>query len=258
MDLGLRGRRALVMGGAKGLGRGIAQALASEGAQVTICGRDEAALRAAVREVGEVVGSTLASHRCDLADFDSIQDLMNEIGHVDILVNNSGGPPPGPIASVEDAVLREQFETMFLGCVRLVRGVLPAMREKGWGRILTIVSSGVEQPIPGLGISNALRLAIVGWSKTLAAEVAPDSITVNCIAPGRIHTDRIDALDRAAAERQGIGLDDVRRQSRETIPMRRYGNVEEFAAMAVFLASERASYITGSVHRVDGGMIRSI
>ena len=147
---------------------------------------------------------------------------------------------------------------MFLGAVRLTRGFLPGMKQRRWGRILNIVSSGVVQPIPNLGISNALRLALVGWSKTLAGEVAPDGVTVNCLAPGRVHTDRIDALDAGAAERQGKSVDQVRAESLKTIPAGRYGRVEEFAAAAAFLASEQASYLTGSVHRVDGGFIRAI
>ena len=258
MDFGVAGRRALVMGGGRGLGRGIAGALAREGARVTIAGRDRASLQAAAQEMNGVGGSTVDIHRCDLGSAEEISDLVRFVGLTDILVNNSGGPPPGPIADVQDEVWLQQFETMFLGCVRLTRALLPGMRQRGWGRIITVVSSGVQQPIPNLGISNAIRLAIVDWSKTLAGEVAADGVTANCIAPGRIHTDRVEALDEAAAGRQGIELEEARRRSRATIPAGRYGTVEEFAAVAAFLASNQASYITGSVHRVDGGMIRAI
>jgi 3-oxoacyl-[acyl-carrier protein] reductase len=258
MDLGLENRRAVVIGGGKGLGRGIAAALAAEGADVHIAGRNEDALERAADEIGESAGKRPVPIACDLARPAEIESLIIEVGNADILINNCGGPPAGPIAAVGDDAWLANFETMFLGAVRLTRGFLPGMRERGWGRILTIVSSGVIQPIPNLGISNALRLALVGWSKTLAGEVAADGVTVNCIAPGRIHTDRIDQLDAGAAERQGKPIEQVRAESANTIPAARYGQVEEFAAAAVFLVSARASYLTGSVHRVDGGFIRSI
>jgi 3-oxoacyl-[acyl-carrier protein] reductase len=147
---------------------------------------------------------------------------------------------------------------MFLSAVRLTRLALPGMRKRRFGRIIAVVSSGVVQPIPNLGISNAIRLALVGWAKTLANEVASDGITVNCLAPGRIATDRVAELDRGRAKREGIDIEEVERQSRATIPAGRYGDAAEFAALAAFIASARSSYMTGSVIRVDGGMIRSL
>jgi 3-oxoacyl-[acyl-carrier protein] reductase len=155
-------------------------------------------------------------------------------------------------------VWSSQFEAMFLSAVRLTRLALPGMRKRGFGRIIVVVSSGVVQPIPNLGISNALRLAVVGWAKTLANEVAREGITVNCIAPGRIATDRVAELDKGRALREGIDVDEVKRQSLATIPAGRYGEAAEFASLATFLSSELSSYITGSVFRVDGGMIRSL
>jgi 3-oxoacyl-[acyl-carrier protein] reductase len=159
---------------------------------------------------------------------------------------------------VADEVWTNQFNAMFLSFVRLTRAALPGMRERGFGRILALVSSGVVQPLPNLGISNALRLAVVGWAKTLANEVARDGITVNCVAPGRIETDRVAELDRARAQREGLEVGEVERQSRLGIPLGRYGQPQELAALAAFLLSERAGYVTGSILRVDGGMIRSL
>ena len=174
------------------------------------------------------------------------------------LVLNTGGPPPGTAADTTDALWSAQFEAMFLSVVRLTRLALPGMRKRGFGRIIAVVSSGVIQPIPNLAISNAIRLALVGWAKTLATEVAGQGITVNCLAPGRIATDRVAELDQGRAKREGISLDEVERQSRAAIPAGRYGESEEFASMAAFLASQQASYVTGSVIRIDGGMIRSV
>ncbi len=258
MDLGLSGRRAVVMGGGRGLGKAIAGSLAGEGVELILAGRDETVLAGAAEEIGNETGQRPEYRTCDLSRPSDIESLIESVGNADILVNNCGGPPAGPITDVSDDVWLTQFETIFLSTIRVTRGFLPGMRERKWGRILTIVSSGVVQPIPNLGISNSLRLGLVGWSKTLAGEVASDGVTVNCIAPGRIHTDRVDQLDSAAAQRLKKPLEQVRIDSAQTIPTGRYGRVDEFAAAATFLASEPASYITGSVHRVDGGFIRSV
>lgn len=257
MNFGLKGRRALVLGGGSGLGRGIAGALAGEGADVIVSGRTQSKLDEAVSGIVTAGGSARAL-ACDLADAASIDEMCSGIGDIDILINNCGGPPPGPIVDVADDIWLKQFEIMFLGNCRLVRHLLPGMRAQGWGRVVNVVSSGVLQPIPDLGISNALRLAVVGWSKTLAAEVAADGVTVNCLAPGRIHTDRVDQLDAGAARRTDRDIEEVRTASRAGIPVGRYGRPEEFAAYAAFLCSEPASYVTGTVHRADGGMIRGI
>lgn len=257
MELGLKNRRALVMGGGRGVGFGIASALAREGVEVVLAGRSAEALEKAVAAIADE-GGIARSSQCDLADKTSLELMIDEVGDIDILLNNCGGPPPGLISAVTDEMWSAQFEMMFLGNCRLARALLPGMRDRRWGRIISVVSSGVIQPIPNLGISNALRLAVVGWSKTLAAEVASDDITVNCIAPGRIHTDRVDQLDKKAAERSGLAIEEVQTRSRATIPAGRYGRVDEFARYAAFLAGDAASYVTGTVHRVDGGMIKSI
>ena len=257
MDLGLEGRRALVTGASRGIGAAIAQALAAEGARVVAVARNPERLERLVASCPAGPGS-ITGRAADLADRAAIDGLVDELAAVDVLVLNGGGPPPGPVSEVPDATWQTQFESMFLSMVRLTRLALPGMRQRRYGRIMAVVSSGVVQPIPNLGISNALRLAVVGWAKTLAGEVAADGITVNCIAPGRIATDRIAELDRAAAARTGDSIEEVERQSRAAIPAGRIGEPAEFAALAAFIASSRASYVTGGVIRVDGGMIRSL
>ncbi|AXC50199.1 SDR family NAD(P)-dependent oxidoreductase [Paracoccus suum] len=244
MDLGITGRRALVLGGMKGLGGAVAEALRAEGAEVIAASR-----------------GAEGPHRVDLADrasVDALADTLLADGGMDILVCNTGGPAPGAAASVASEEWSRAFEAMAASLFHLTSRLLPPMRERGWGRIVTIVSSGVEQPIPNLAVSNGVRAAVVGWSKTLASEVAADGVTVNCVLPGRIHTERVDQLDAAASKRTGKELEDVRAASRATIPAGRYGRPEEFAAVVAFLCSDPASYVTGSRVRCDGGMIRSI
>jgi 3-oxoacyl-[acyl-carrier protein] reductase len=257
MNLGLENRRALVAGASRGLGRAIAMALAAEGAAVTGVARDlERLNQLAVESAGGP--GTITPRVCDVSDPAAIQALADVLANVDVLVLNAGGPPGGTAAEISDALWSAQFEAMFLSAIRFTRLALPGMRQRGFGRIIAVVSSGVVQPIPGLGISNAIRLALVGWAKTLASEVAGQGITVNCLAPGRIATDRVAEMDQGRARREGIGLEEVKRQSRATIPAGRYGESTEFASMAAFLASTQASYMTGGVIRVDGGMIRSV
>jgi 3-oxoacyl-[acyl-carrier protein] reductase len=257
MDLELKNRRALVTGASRGLGRAIASALAAEGAEVVAVARNLERLSelAAATPAGR---GTIVAHACDLADASAIGALGAALERTDILVLNTGGPPPGSAAGTADAVWIQQFEAMFLSAIRLTRLALPGMCQRGFGRILAVVSSGVIQPIPNLGISNALRSALVGWAKTLAGEVAGDGVTVNCIAPGRIATDRVAELDQGRAKREGIDIGQVEKESRAAIPAGRYGDAAEFASVAAFLASPRASYMTGGVIRVDGGMIRSV
>jgi 3-oxoacyl-[acyl-carrier protein] reductase len=257
MDLGLEHRRALVTGASRGLGRAIALGLAGEGANVVAVARDLERLSALASDAAAGRGK-ITARVCDLADPSAIGALRDVLLQADVLVLNTGGPPPGSAAEVPDAIWIRQFEAMFLSVVRLTRLALPGMRRRGFGRILAIVSSGVLQPIPNLAISNALRMAVVGWAKTLAGEVARDGVTVNCLAPGRIATDRVAELDQGRAQREGISVAEVEQQSRSAIPTGRYGEAAEFAAIAAFLASERSSYMTGGIIRVDGGMIRSV
>lgn len=261
MDLGLTGKRALVLGSSRGLGATVARTLAREGATVIAAARSVQDTKAWIAAEAPDVAVRLSAHVLDLSDRASVDALADAVlaqAGVDILVNNSGGPPPGAAAEIALDLWQAQFAAMAGHLFHLSGRLLPPMLARGWGRIITIASSGIEQPIPNLALSNGLRMAVLGWSKTLAAEVAPKGVTVNLVLPGRIHTDRVDQLDQAAATKQGKSRDDVAKASQAAIPMGRYGRPEEFADAVAFLASERAGYITGSKLRVDGGMIRGV
>ncbi len=261
MDLGLSNKTALVMGGGGGLGRAIAVALAREGANVALADIDEAALEQSVRAVEEAGAKACALH-WDLSDLASIETHVSaieaRIGSVDVLVNNTGGPPPTTASGQPPDIWQKYFLSMVLSVIAITDRVLPGMRERRWGRVITSASSGVLAPIPNLGMSNALRLSLVGWSKTLAREVARDGVTTNIVVPGRIETDRIRFLDEAKARREGRTPESVSAESTSSIPAGRYGLPREYADVVAFLASTRASYMTGSVVRVDGGLIPSV
>jgi len=195
----------------------------------------------------------------DLTQIDAhVSRIEAELGPVDVLVNITGGPPPTPASGQDPALWAKHFQSMVLSVIAITDRVLPNMRARHWGRVITSTSSGVVVPIPNLGISNALRLSLVGWSKTLSREVGKDGITANIILPGRIATGRIQFLDEAKAKREGRSVEEVTVESTATIPLGRYGKPEEYADVVAFLASERAAYLTGSVIRVDGGLISSI
>jgi 3-oxoacyl-[acyl-carrier protein] reductase len=262
MDLQLIGKRAVVMASSRGLGRGIADVLAREGAHVILSGRSEDRLAQAAAEINARGQGKARYVVADLAETGAAKTIHDAavaaLGGVDILVNNTGGPPLAAMAETPVESLRSQFDAMIVRVIELSCLALPAMRQARWGRILTVASSGVVQPIPNLGLSNTLRPALVGWSKTLAGEVGRDGVTVNVLLPGRIHTERVDEIDGAAAKRQGKPVAEVAAASHATIPLGRYGTVEEFAAVAAFLVSGPASYVTGSMVRCDGGLIRSV
>jgi 3-oxoacyl-[acyl-carrier protein] reductase len=261
MDLGLEGKTALVLGGGGGLGRAIATALAAERANVAVGDIDAAALEQSAKEIRAAGGKALPLE-WNLADRSAIDghvaSIEQALGPVDVLVNITGGPPPTPAAGQDPALWLKNFESMVLSVVAITDRVLPAMKTKRWGRVITSTSSGVIAPIPNLGLSNALRLSLVGWSKTLAREVARDGITANIVLPGRVATDRIKFLDEAKAKRENRSVESVVAESTSSIPIGRYGNPSEYADVVVFLASARASYVTGSMIRIDGGLIQSI
>ncbi len=260
MDLGIRDRTALVLGGGGGLGAAIARALGAEGARVALADVNLEAARAAAATVGkEGVAHALQWDLADLSVIDArVSEVENVLGAVDILVNITGGPPPTPASGQSPQVWRSHFDSMVCSVIATTDRVLPGMRTRRWGRILTSTSSGVIAPIPNLGISNALRSALVTWSKTLAREVGREGITCNILVPGRIATPRIKALDEARAKREGRAVAEVSAESMASIPVGRYGEPEEYAAAAAFLASAQASYITGMVMRIDGGLIASV
>lgn len=261
MDLGLNNKHALVLGASQGLGLAVARALLFEGATVTLSGRSIDRLEAARLSLPEDQQSRCHLAVADLSDPDAarrISEAARGNGPVDILVNNTGGPPPGLPSGVDVDIVSAQFDAMVRPVLSLTLDLVQAMRAQKWGRIITIASSGVVQPIPHLPISNALRSTLVGFMKTFAGEVAKDGVTVNMLLPGRIATARTQSLDAAQAERNGRPVAEISAESAATIPAGRYGTVEEFGAVAAFLAGVPASYVTGSMLRVDGGAIRSI
>jgi 3-oxoacyl-[acyl-carrier protein] reductase len=261
MELGIKGRTALVLGAGGGLGGAIARTLAREGAKVAVADLDAAAAEATARAITAAGGETLAI-AWDLADLAAIDANVKRIeaalGSVDILVNNTGGPPPTPASGQDPAVWSKHFQAMVVSVIAITDRVLPGMRARKWGRIVTSTSSGVVAPIPNLALSNVLRLALVGWSKTLAREVGRDGITVNIVLPGRIATQRVASLDALRAKRENRPVADVSAESAASIPLGRYGDPQEYGDVVAFLASERAAYVTGSTIRVDGGLIASI
>jgi 3-oxoacyl-[acyl-carrier protein] reductase len=261
MDLGLEGKQALVLGASRGLGAAVARALAAEGVQVIAAARSVETTQRWRAELPLPIAARVHPVAVDLnsrTQIDELAEHANRLGPTDILVNNSGGPPPGPASTMKLEQWTAHFEVMAAHVFHLTGRLLPSMLERGWGRIISIVSSGVEQPIANLALSNGIRAAIVGWSKTLATEVAARGVTVNVVLPGRIHTDRVDQLDQAAAQKQGRSAAEIARESAASIPAGRYGRPEEFGDVIAFLASTRASYVTGAKVRVDGGMIRAI
>ncbi|SHH09430.1 SDR family oxidoreductase [Pollutimonas bauzanensis] len=261
MELGLNQKVALVHGAGGGLGGAIARALAAEGATVVVCDINEDSLRDTCRDI-ESAGGKAVGKQWDLAQIDryeqSHREVVETVGSIDILCNNTGGPPPSLVQNVERDVWLRHFSEMVLSVVTMTDLVLPGMKARNWGRIITSASSGVVAPIANLGLSNSLRSALVGWSKTLAREVGPDGVTSNVLVPGRIATRRIVALDQAKAARENRSYDSVVQESVGAIPVKRYGDPAEYGAAAAFLASRQASYITGSIIRVDGGLIANV
>jgi 3-oxoacyl-[acyl-carrier protein] reductase len=258
MDLGLRGKTALVTAASKGMGKACALGFGAEGARVAMCARTESDLRAAAGEVRAKTGAEVLAIPGDVtraADVTAIVGRVTEaFGGVDVLVANAGGPPRGTFDEMSDEQWTAAFELSHLSVVRLVREVLPSMRRRKWGRIITIQSTSVKQPIEGLLLSNGVRPGVAGLMKTLASEVGGDNILVNTVCPGRILTDRLLAGARQTGETREAFL-----AKRSTdIPLGRVGTAEEFANVVLFLASEKASYVTGVVVQVDGGLVRGL
>lgn len=262
METGLRDRVAVVAGASAGLGKAAARALAAEGVKLAICSRSEQRINAAAEEIRTATGAEVLALAADLSKPESSAQLVRaaveRYGRLDVLVTNAGGPPPGTFDDITDEQWEAAFQTTLMSAVRLSREALPHMRARKWGRIINFTSSSVKAPIDRLLLSNAMRAAVVGMAKTLSNEVASEGITVNNIGPGRIYTDRIRQLDEDRAHVTGSTPEDVQRQWAAQIPARRYGDPEEMASLTVFLASEQASYITGTTVQVDGGMIRSL
>ena len=262
MDLGLKNKVALVAAASRGLGRAVAEELAAEGASLVLCARDTATLTETAASIANQTGAHVLAVPADVTDAAQVKQLVSSgierFGKIDIVVTNAGGPPAGRF----DQLTQEQWEqatrlTLY-SAVHLAREVLPGMKTRQWGRILNITSIAVKQPVENLLLSNSLRAAVTGFARTLANEVAADGITVNNILPGYTRTERLDDLARMMADKQGISADEFRARWEEEIPMGRLGEPREFAAVAAFLVSERASYITGTSIQVDGGWIKSL
>jgi 3-oxoacyl-[acyl-carrier protein] reductase len=263
VDLGMSGKVALVTAASKGLGRAIATELAREGARVVISSRDEEALSRTATEIREETGAEVDYRAADLRNAADIEALVSHaaerFGGVDILVNNTGGPPAGTFEDLDDEAWQTAFEQILLSLIRCVRGVLPHMREgEPWGRIVNVASSSVKQPIENLTLSNTFRAGLAGLAKSLSLELAPDGILVNTLGPGRISTARSESMDASQAGSQGVSVEEVRGSFESRIPLGRYGTPEEFARVAAFLASPANGYVTGQAILVDGGMVRAL
>ena len=256
MEFGLKGKRAIVMAASRGLGYASAMGLAREGCRLVICSRDQERIEAAAATIRQQTGSDVTALVADVSSASEAKRLVDAAvsayGGLEIVVHNAGGPPSGETLAMTDEQWQKAFEQNLLSFTRIVGAAAPEMTKAAYGRILTIASSSIKQPIPNLALSNALRAGVWGIAKTLSRELAPQGILVNVIAPGRIDTERIAELDQAQAQRSGKSVDDVRKASVGGIPLGRLGRPEELANLVVFLASAAGSYITGQAITVDG------
>lgn len=262
MDLGIRGKVAIVAAASQGLGRAIAEELAAEGVSLVLCARGSDALEHTAASIRSSTGVDVVAVAADVSKPEDVTRVVlaaiHRFSRVDILVTNSGGPPSGMFESLTPAMWDEAARLILMSTVNFCREVVPGMRERKWGRIINVTSISVKQPVQGLMLSNSLRAGVTGFAKTLSNEVAADGITVNTILPGHTRTQRAIDLTKANAARLGISFDESVRRREAEIPMARTGEPREFAALAAFLASERASYITGTSIQVDGGWIKGL
>jgi len=262
VDLALRDKCAIVCAASKGLGRAAATSLAHEGARVVICSRTAEPLRAAAAEIRAATGGEIVPVAADVsrtADVDRlVAETVRAFGGVDILVTNTGGPKSLSFEALTDEDWSAAIDSLLMSVVRLARGVIPHMRARGGGRMIFVTSVSVKQPIEALALSNALRGGITGLAKTLALELAADNILVNCVAPGYTRTDRVVELAAAAAHRENTTVTAVQKRTEQLIPLKRLATVEEFGDVVAFLASGKASYVTGTTLQVDGGYVKSL
>ena len=263
MDLGLKGKVAMIGGASRGLGYAVAEALAREGATVSISSTTPATLEAAQKRIAAAVpGAQVLAVPVDARNGDQIaawgKQTVERFGGVDLLFTNAGGPPSGPAIGFDDAAWQNAIDLLLFSTLRMVRAAVPSMKARGGGSILMSTSSSVKEPIANLGLSTVLRASVSALAKTLALELAGDRIRVNQIIPGRIDTDRVKQLDEIAAKKQGIGVSDAKAKSEAAIPMGRYGDSAEYGRVAAFLLSDAAAYMTGATVQVDGGLIRSV
>ncbi|MFC1692131.1 SDR family oxidoreductase [Candidatus Latescibacterota bacterium] len=257
MDLGIKGKTAIVCGASQGLGRACAEALAAEGVNIVICSRKFDRIFATARSISETYGTNVVPIAADISLPESPDKLVREaiakFGDVHILINNAGGPPPGKFHDLNDGEWEEAFQLTLMSAVRMTRAVLPVMIRKKWGRIINLASLAVKQPIAGLILSNSLRSAVVGMAKTVATDAAAHGVLINTIATGSFDTERLQSMFKNQAKNTGLMPKEVCAKLEATIPLGRIGSPEELAWLVAFLASERASYITGATIQVDGG-----
>jgi 3-oxoacyl-[acyl-carrier protein] reductase len=262
MDLGLKGKAAVVAGASKGMGRAVAHGLAAEGARVALLARDAAALERAASEIARATGSETLAIPTDVTRREQVERAIGQaasrFGRLDILVTNAGGPPAGTFETATDEAWQAAFELNHLSTVRMIRSALPHLRKAGAGRIVNIQSTSIKQPIEGLMLSNGIRPGVQGMARTLAEEVARSAITVNTLLPGRIKTDRFYSVVDSRAKQTGAPRDEVLRSIESQIPVGYAGDPEDVAHVVVFLCSERARYVTGQAIAVDGGATRGL
>lgn len=262
MDLGLTGRVAIVAAASKGLGRAVAEELAREGAQVAICARTPGVLEETASRIKELTGREVFSMALDVTDSKSVTDFVATVearfGRLDICVTNSGGPPSNLFKNTPPEAWRAALDQLLMSTIYFAKEVLPRMQKNKWGRLITITSSAVKQPVEGLLLSNSIRAAVTGLARTLANEYAADGITVNNVCPGYTRTARLDGLAGSISSRSGVKPEEVFAGWEREVPAGRLGTPREFAAVVAFLASERASYVNGTSIAVDGGLVRSL
>ena len=263
MNLNLKNKNAIVCASSQGLGKAAALDLAEEGVNLAICSRDQDKINKVKEEIHQKIGSAIKviALQVDLDSPDEIQafykQVENDLGSVDILVNNNGGPPPSTFEQLSDDDWQKAFNSTMMSCLRLSKLVIPNMKKNAWGRIINISSVSVKTPVNGLFLSNSLRMGVLGWAKALSDELAPHGITVNTVCPGYTRTERVEAILETQSNSSGLKKEDIEKSIAENIPMKRVGEAEDLAGLITFLASEKADYMTGLAIQVDGGSART-
>ena len=263
MNLNLKNKNAIVCASSQGLGKAAALDLAEEGVNLAICSRDQDKINKVKEEIHQKINSEIKvlALQVDLDSTDEIQafykQVENDLGSVDILVNNNGGPPPSNFEELSDDDWQKAFNSTMMSCLRLSKLVIPNMKKNAWGRIINISSVSVKTPVNGLFLSNSLRMGVLGWAKALSDELAPHGVTVNTVCPGYTRTERVEAILETQSNSSGLKKEDIEKSIAENIPMKRVGEAEDLAGLITFLASEKADYMTGLAIQVDGGSART-
>jgi len=263
MNLNLKNKNAIVCASSQGLGKAAALDLAEEGVNLAICSRDQDKINKVKEEIHQKINSEIKviALQVDLDSPDEIQafykQVENDLGSVDILVNNNGGPPPSTFEQLSDEDWQKAFNSTMMSCLRLSKLVIPNMKKNGWGRIINISSVSVKTPVNGLFLSNSLRMGVLGWAKALSDELAPHGVTVNTVCPGYTRTERVEAILETQSNSSGLKKEEIEKSIAENIPMKRVGEAEDLAGLITFLASEKADYMTGLAIQVDGGSART-